>query len=106
MPSRSSGAGRRVRAWVPAPLGEQDLTLSTATARAAERAVASLRLADARLPETWEPLARLLLCHEGVASSGIEGLREPIESVLVAEQTGTGGTAGWSPTIWPSSTSP
>ena len=87
--------GRGVRAWVPAPLGERDLTLSTATARAAERAVASLRLADARLPETWEPLARLLLRHEGVASSGIEGLREPIESVLVAEQTGAGGTAGW-----------
>ena len=42
-----------------------------------------------------EPLARLLLRHEGVASSGIEGLREPIELVLVAEQTDAGGTAGW-----------
>ena len=87
--------GRKVRAWVPAPLGERDLTLSTATARVAERAVAALRLADARLPSEWEPLARLLLRHEGVASSGIEGLREPVESVLVAERTGAGGTAGW-----------
>ena len=87
--------GRPVRAWVPTPLGQRDLTLSTATARAAERAVAALRVADARLPATWEPLARLLLRHEGVASSGIEGLREPIESVLVAERTGAGGTAGW-----------
>ena len=87
--------GRPVCAWVPAPLGQRDLALSTATARAAERAVAALRLADARLPATWEPLARLLLRHEGVASSGIEGLREPIESVLVAERTGAGGTAGW-----------
>ena len=87
--------GRSVRAWVPAPLGERDLTLSADTARAAERAVAALRLADVRLPSEWEPLARLLLRHEGVASSGIEGLREPIESVLVAERTGAGGTAGW-----------
>ena len=87
--------GRRVQAWVPAPLGQRDLALSTATARAAERAVAALRMADARLPATWEPLARLLLRHEGMASSGIEGLREPIESVLLAERTGAGGAAGW-----------
>ena len=87
--------GRRVHAWVPAPLEERDLTLSTATARAAERAVAALRLADAGLPSEWEPLARLLLRHEGMASSGIEGLREPIESVLLAERTGAGGVAGW-----------
>ncbi len=87
--------GRRVRTWVPAPLAQRDLALSTATARAAERAVAALRLADARLPATWEPLARLLLRHEGVASSRIEGLREPISAVLVAEQTGAGGAAGW-----------
>lgn len=87
--------GRPVRAWVPAPLAKRDLTLSTTTARVAERAAAALQLADARLPSEWEPLARLLLRHEGVASSGIEGLREPIESVLVAERTGAGGTAGW-----------
>ena len=87
--------GRHVRAWVPTPLDERDLTLSTAVARVAERAAAALQLADARLPSEWEPLARLLLRHEGVASSGIEGLRESIGSVLVAERTGSGGTAGW-----------
>ena len=87
--------GRQVHAWVPAPLVKRDLALSTTTARVAERAVAALQLSDARLPPDWEPLARLLLRHEGVASSGIEGLREPIESVLVAERTGAGGTAGW-----------
>jgi len=80
---------------VPAPLAKRDLALSTTTARVAERAVAALQLSDARLPPDWEPLARLLLRHEGVASSGIEGLREPVESVLVAERTGAGGTAGW-----------
>ena len=80
---------------MPAPLAKRDLTLSTTTARVAERAVAALQLSDARLPPEWEPLARLLLGHEGVASSGIEGLREPIESVLLAERTGAGGAAGW-----------
>ncbi len=40
-------------------------------------------------------LARLLLRHEGIASSGIEGLREPVESVLIAERVGGGGLAGW-----------
>ncbi len=91
----SEWRGRRVWSWVPAPLEQRNLTVSTATARAAERAVAALRLSDAGLPARFEPLARLLLRHEGVASSGIEGLREPIESVLVAEKAGTGGTAGW-----------
>jgi len=37
----------------------------------------------------------LLLRHEGIASSGIEGLREPLVSVLIAERTGAGGAAGW-----------
>lgn len=87
--------GGSVRAWVPTPLSERDLRMSSATVRAAEQAVAALRLADAHLPSQWQPLARLLLRHEGVASSAIEGLREPIESILVAEQTGTGGVAGW-----------
>lgn len=71
------------------------MELSASAARASERACAALRLADARLPDHWEGMARLLLRNEGVASSGIEGLREPIETVLIAERTGTGGTAGW-----------
>ena len=87
--------GRQVQTWVPAPLRERHFDLSISTARAGERACAALRLADARLPHHWAPLARLLLRNEGVASSGIEGLREPIESVLIAGRTGLGGTAGW-----------
>lgn len=87
--------GRPVQAWVPALLRERPLDLSASAARASERACAALRLADARLPDRWEAMARLLLRNEGVASSGIEGLREPIESVLIAERTGAGGTAGW-----------
>ena len=87
--------GRPVEAWVPAPLRQRPLDLSVSATRASERACAALRLADTRLPDHWEPLARLLLRNEGVASSGIEGLREPIEAVLVAGRTGAGGTAGW-----------
>ncbi|WP_419928381.1 Fic family protein [Candidatus Poriferisocius sp.] len=87
--------GRPVQAWVPALLRERPAELSASAARACERACAALRLADARLPDRWEAMARLLLRNEGVASSGIEGLREPIESVLIAERTGAGGTAGW-----------
>lgn len=87
--------GRPVEAWVPALLRERSLDLSISAARAGERACAALRLADARLPDHWEPLARLLLRNEGVASSAIEGLHEPIEVVLVAGRTGAGGPAGW-----------
>ena len=87
--------GRPIRAWVPAPLRERSLVLSTSTARAGERACSAIRLADARLPDHWEPLARLLLRNEGMASSGIEGLREPLEAVLIAGRTGSGGAAGW-----------
>ncbi|WP_428119381.1 hypothetical protein [Candidatus Poriferisodalis sp.] len=87
--------GRPVEAWVPAPLSERDLSLTASDARAAERAVATLRAADSRLPATWEVHARLLLRHQGIASSGIEGLREPVESVLVAERIGGGDPVGW-----------
>lgn len=87
--------GRSVRAWVPAPLRERPLVLSASTARAGEQACAAIRLADGRLPGHWEPLARLLLRNEGMASSAIEGLREPMEAVLIAGRIGSGGAAGW-----------
>ena len=87
--------GGTASAWVPAELRHRDLALSVSQARSAERAVAALRLADQRLPAAWEALARLLMRHEGIASSGIEGLREPVASVLVAERSGAPGPAGW-----------
>ena len=87
--------GRTISAWVPAKTCDRDFSLSQSEARATEQAAAALRESDARIPETWEALARLLLRHEGIASSGIEGLREPLVSVLIAERTGTGGAAGW-----------
>ncbi len=87
--------GRQVDTWRPAELGERDFSLTEPEARATERAAAALLASDAQLPDTWEALARLLLRHEGIASSGIEGLREPLVSVLIAERTGAGGAAGW-----------
>ena len=87
--------GRQVDTWRPAELSERDFSLAEPEARATERAAAALVASDAQLPDTWEALARLLLRHEGIASSGIEGVREPLVSVLIAERTGAGGAAGW-----------
>ena len=75
-------------------LTRRDLSLTEAEIRATEQA-AALRESDTSVPEASETLARLLLRHEGIASSGIEGLREPLVSVLIAERTGEGGAAGW-----------
>lgn len=77
--------GRRARAWVPEPLAALDLELGTSAARKSEQAATSVRRADELLPGSWEPIARILLRTEGVASSSIEGLRAPIEAVAVGE---------------------
>lgn len=86
---------RTISAWVPAKTCDRDLSLTQSEVRSTEQAAAALRESDARIPDTWGALARLLLRHEGIASSGIEGLREPLVSVLIAERTGAGGAAGW-----------
>lgn len=77
--------GHPARAWLPAPLTERDLGLSVATARRTEQAAAAVRRVRDRLPPDWEPLARLLLRSEGVASSYIEGVQAPAELVAAAE---------------------
>ena len=87
--------GMRVAAWVPATLRDRDLSLDVRAVRAAERAVAALRLAEQRFPVGTASLGGLLLRHEGMASSGIEGLRESVVSVLAADRSSSGGGAGW-----------
>ncbi|WP_428121340.1 Fic family protein [Candidatus Poriferisodalis sp.] len=84
-----------VRAWKPAKLSERSFDLNAKEARVTEQAITAVRTADQLVPNTWEALSRLLLRHEGIASSGIEGLREPLTSVLLAERTDAGGAAGW-----------
>lgn len=76
---------RPARAWVPDPLSELALDLSIKTVRQTERAAAAVIRAADRLPPNWEPLARLLLRAEGVASSSVEGLRSPLVEVAAAE---------------------
>lgn len=76
--------GSRVEAFVPASL-PRALNLPERVVRSTERAVAALARLDDRMTQQFEPLARLLLRAEGVASSYIEGVRAPAELVAVAE---------------------
>ena len=76
--------GRRVDAFVPA-LMPRAVDLPERVVRATERAAASLQRVDDRLAHRFEPLARLMLRAEGVASSHIEGVRAPAELVAVAQ---------------------
>jgi Fic family protein len=78
--------GRRVRAFVPAPLAQRELGLEATTVARAATAGAELRHAAASLTGDFEALARLLLRAEGVASSFIEGVRAPVVDVVLAEQ--------------------
>lgn len=87
--------GRVAWAWTPASLAERDVTLREPTVRATEQAAAALRLSEQRLPADWEPLARLMLRTEGIASSSIEGISGPLEEIVVAELTQAQGDVGW-----------
>ena len=77
--------GHPARAWMPLPLAARDLSLGVDPVRATERAAAEVRRVGDRLPGGWEPLARLLLRAEGIASSNIEGLHAPVAAVVAAE---------------------
>lgn len=77
--------GHPARAWLPRPLVARELAVPVDAVRATERAAAEVRRVGHRLPSGWEPLARLLLRAEGIASSNIEGLRAPVGAVLAAE---------------------
>jgi Fic family protein len=77
--------GHPARAWLPDPIAGRPLELPVEVARATERAAASVVRVGDRLPSSWEPLARLLLRAEGIASSNIEGLRAPPAQVAAAE---------------------
>lgn len=88
--------GRRVLAFVPKLLVERDLTLTTPTVARTVTALAEIGHAAEVLKSDYEPLARLLLRAEGVASSYIEGIRSPIVDVVLVEEhlaQGTGAAA-------------
>jgi Fic family protein len=89
--------GRRVRAFVPTPLAERDLTISTTTAARTATAAAEVAHAAEGLTADYETLARMLLRSEGVASSYIEGIKAPIIDIVLAEENLAPGTtsAAW-----------
>ena len=77
--------GHSARAWMPDPLGARSFDLGVDSVRATERAAAGVRRVGDRIPQGYEPLARLLLRAEGIASSNIEGLRAPVAEIATAE---------------------
>ena len=78
--------GRRVRAFVPAPLHSRELSLDAETAARTAAAAAEVGHAAEALDPDIEPLARLLLRAEGVASSYIEGVAAPVVDIVLAEE--------------------
>jgi Fic family protein len=79
-------SGRRVRAFVPARLVNRDLALDVPTAARAAVAATEVGHAAEALDPDMEPLSRLLLRAEGVASSYIEGVTAPVVDVVLAEE--------------------
>ncbi len=78
--------GRRIRAFVPALLIDRELTLDAPTAARAAAAATEVAHAAQALDADYEPLARLLLRSEGIASSYIEGVTAPVVEVVLAEE--------------------
>ena len=89
--------GRRIQAFVPALLGERDLTLTAHSATRCGAAETSVATGAAALPEDYAPLARLLLRAEGIASSYVEGVSAPVVDVVLAEHDPSGqhSAAAW-----------
>lgn len=85
--------GRRAKAFVPALLSERDLRLTVRTSQATAKAAAEVGFAASGLDADYEPLARLLLRAEGVASSLIEGVQAPVAEVVLAEAMVTSDSA-------------
>ena len=77
--------GRRVRAFVPALLRDRDFTLDVATVIRTATATNEIAHAAESLLSEYEPLVRLLLRAEGIASSYIEGITAPVIDVVLSE---------------------
>src|ERR1700722_3678942 len=90
--------GRRTHAFVPETLANRTLTLDASTAARTATAATEVAHAAEALVADYEPLARLLLRSEGVASSYIEGVSAPVVDVVLAEQQlgdDNAGAAAW-----------
>lgn len=82
-----------VRAWLPDRLTGRAVELSETTVRATERAAAATRAVASHVQTGFEPLARLLLRAEGLASSHVEGIAAPLADVVLAQAGAGAGTA-------------
>jgi Fic family protein len=88
--------GHRANAFLPAQLSVRPLDLSPTTIRRTAAAEAQVHVSAEAMPADYEPLARLLLRAEGVASSSIEGVAAPLADVVLAEAAPGGHTpAAW-----------
>jgi len=90
--------GRRIHAFVPGFLADRDLSLDAAVGARTGAAASEVAHAAEALDADYEPLARLLLRSEGVASSYIEGVSAPVVDVVLAEESlgvRTSGPAAW-----------
>src|ERR1700722_11144871 len=78
--------GRRTHAFVPETLANRTLTLDASTAARTATAATEVAHAAEALVADYEPLARLLLRSQGVASSYIEGVSAlVVDGVLDAQ---------------------
>jgi Fic family protein len=78
--------GRMIHAFVPQTLANRDLTLDVSTTARTATAATEVAHGAETLTADYEPLARLLLRSEGVASSYIEGVSASIVDVVLAEE--------------------
>jgi Fic family protein len=87
-----------IRAFVPTLLAERDLMPDAATSARCATAATEVSYAAEALDADYEPLARLLLRSEGVASSYIEGVSAPVVDIVLAEEhlgRSANGAAAW-----------
>jgi Fic family protein len=89
--------GLRVQAFVPALLAERHLIVASRVFERTAAASAQAHLAAETMPIGYEPIARMLLRSEGIASSYIEGIAAPVVDVVLAEHDvgRVGGAATW-----------
>jgi Fic family protein len=90
--------GRRVRAFVPSLLKDREFALDVPTVARTAAATNEVTHAAEALDVDYEPLARLLLRSEGVASSYIEGVSAPVVDIVLAEEQldrDSSGAAAW-----------
>lgn len=67
--------GRTYEAFVASPIADAAFSSADRTLEACDRAAGALSQIGAQPPVAWDPIGRLLLRAEGLASSGIEGIR-------------------------------